>query len=114
MGRPTKITEKKLNEIEKLASEGLSLRSIEAFADITDGLLRKYWSKGEKQKGIGLKVFHRIKKGRAKIERECLTNIRNRVQRWTASARLLEALHIWDKRDEDEDKDRQIIIKWDE
>ena len=107
MARPTKITKEKLAEIEQLASEGLSLQSIEAFVDLSDGLLRRYWGKGENQQGIGLKVFHAIKKGRAKLERELLEAIRTlalgkklkgseKTPQMVAAARLLEALHIWD------------------
>ena len=107
MARPTKITKEKLAEIEKLASEGLSLPSIEALLDLSDGLLRGYWNKANEQTGIGLKVFHSIKRGRAKLERELLEAIRTlalgkklkgseKTPQMVAAARLLEALHIWD------------------
>jgi len=99
MGRPTKITPEILKKIEEYAATGMSLRSIEAMIDIADGVIRKYWSKGEEQRGIGLKVFHHLKKGYARFEQFCLNIIRraaegtleNKNAQWTAAMRMLEA-----------------------
>ena len=112
MGRPTKITQDKLELIEQLASEGLSLRSIAAKVGISNSKIIEYNQRGENQKGIGLKVWEHIQKGYADLERMLLASIRSaamgivlrdkngnpapRKPVWQAAARMLEALKVWD------------------
>ena len=102
MPRPPKITESILIEIEELAARGTTIPSIEALIGVSDGLLRHYWAKGSNQKGIGLRVFHALKKGYAKFEQKCLNiiwaaaaggKIKDAVNQpqWTAAMRMLEA-----------------------
>ncbi len=102
MPRPPKITDEMLREIEELAADGTTIPSIEALIGVSDGLLRHYWAKGSNQKGIGLKVFHALKKGYARFEQTCLQIIwaaayghkhpQGEYQpQWTAAMRMLEA-----------------------
>jgi len=112
-----RIGEKELQQIEELAAKGMSRKGIEGVLGLGDGLIRRYWAKGENQRGVGKKVYLALLRGYARLERELLKVIwaairgqklegSERFPNWQAAMRMLEAINLeWARASERKDKD---------
>lgn len=113
MPRVSKITQEKLQEIERLAEMGMSLRGIAMRIGIDVSYLSRALSEGKDSTSKSLRsVYEALAAGYGKCEERLLQIIwgaalgrrikdSDRTPQWTAAARILEALGIWRRRDED-------------
>lgn len=113
MPRQSKITSEKLAEIEHLAEMGMSLRGIALRVGVDVSYLSRALSEGKNSTSKSLRsVYNALSAGYSKCEERLLQIIwgaalgkrikdADRTPQWTAAARILEALGIWRRRDEE-------------
>jgi len=113
MASRSKITDEKLAEMERLAEMGMSLRGIALRVGVDISYLSRALSQGKDSTSKSLRrVYNALSAGYSKCEERLLQIIwgaalgkrirdAEKTPQWTAAARILEALGIWRRRDEE-------------